>query len=355
MTNIYLTIFFTIVCSIPILGWIFFFQKRNCENKKYVCLTFAAGMLSVLPIKLYEKYWNTAVLYFENINLFKHISSLLHIPSFSKLLAFISVNAIVATILFLFAAFLMFILEVFSRDNTVRTFEKKTTKILECPLFFISVGVLCGILAYFFSFTMPQKVWFFIIIGMLEEYIKHLVLRFADDDKINSIDDAISFSIIVALGFAFVENILYLQNFWNAGFYSIVQFIIFVALRSSISVIAHVCFSAILGYFYGIAHFAKIIYKQEVQERKHPFLVFLHKILHLKASTLFHEEKMMEGMIVAMGIHAAFNSLLEFGKINILVPSLLFLFFITLNLFHRKKLHLEVGNMHHQTVVVAQS
>ncbi len=328
---------------LPILLWIYFFQRKHFEQRKFVILTFIAGMFAVIPIKLYEKNWDTAVFYLEHLNLFQYLSELVRFPTLSKLLAFITVNALVAFGFYVFVALSMFILEVFSGDNSQKVFRQKTRRIFETPLLFISIGILCGIVAYLFSFSVSQRIWFFVIVGMLEEYIKHLVLRFSDEEKIHNVDDAISFAIIVALGFSFIENIFYLQEFLTSRSVEFSKFLIFFTLRSTVSIIAHVCFSGIFGYFYGIAHFAKEIYQLERQKNQHRLLALMHRILHLKGETLFREEMMMEGMLLAMILHAFFNSLLEFEKTNLLIPGIVLLFFLVLNLFHRKKLHIQIG------------
>ncbi|MDH3324564.1 MAG: PrsW family intramembrane metalloprotease [Candidatus Peregrinibacteria bacterium] len=335
-----------IVSLIPILGWIYFFQNRNREKRSYVILTFIAGMLAVIPIKLYEKYWNTAIFYFEHINIFEYLSTLVDFPTLTRLLAFITVNTIVAFGLFIFTAIMIYVLESLSGDNSSSVFKSKTVKVLESPLIFVSIGVICGILAYIFSLTLSQKIWFFIMVGMLEEYVKHLVLRFSDEEKIGTVDDAISFAIIAALGFAFIENIFYFLNYLETGQSIIVkQLLVFLVLRSTVSVVAHVCFSAILGYFYGVAHFAKEIYQYETARLRHPFIQKIHRVLHLKPSTIFKEEKMMEGALLAMVVHALFNSFLEFGQITLMITLLGITFFIVLNLFHRINIHRQTGNL----------
>ncbi len=334
---------FAFISLIPILGWLRFFHKKQPEKKSYVVLTFVAGMLSVLPIKLYEKYWNTAVGYFEHFNLFQYLADLVDFPTISKLLAYISVHTIIAVSLFLFAAVLMFFLEIFSGDNTVEVYRRKVAKILEAPMFFIVVGILCGVVAYFFAMTLSQKIWFFVVVGMLEEFIKHLVLRFTDDEKIRSVDDALEFSIIVALGFVFVENILYFGKVGSGGISGFVMGW-FMLLRSTVSVVAHICFSAILGYFYGVARFAKEFYQMEQKEGRHPVLQKMHQILFLKGETLFHEEKMMEGMLVAMGLHAVFNAFLEYGKSIMIIPLMFLLFLCILQLFHKRRLQAQINN-----------
>ena len=328
---------------LPILAWLYFFQKKNPEKRSYVFLTFVAGMLAVIPIKLYEAYWDTAVLYFEHINLFRYMEALAHLPNLSKFLAYITINAIVGIGFFVFTGLLMFLLEIGTRDNTLTVFKSKVKKALESPLFFISIGIICGIVAFFLSSVFQNRIWFFVVVGMLEEFVKHLVLRFSDEEKVRSVDDALSFAIIVALGFSFVENVVYFHNFAALASTGVKQLSIFFVLRSTISVMAHVCFSAILGYFYGVAKFSREIYQEEVQQHKHPIIKQLHRIIHLKGSTMFHEEKMMEGMVLAMACHAVFNGLLEFGKTTLMIPFLMILFFLVLSLFHRKKIHTHTG------------
>ena len=53
-------------------------------------------MLAILPIKLYEKYWDTAVLSLEHINLFEHIGELTHSQTIPRLLSFITASGIVS-------------------------------------------------------------------------------------------------------------------------------------------------------------------------------------------------------------------------------------------------------------------
>jgi RsiW-degrading membrane proteinase PrsW (M82 family) len=200
------------------------------------------------------------------------------------------------------------------------------------------VGVLCGLVAFAGTLTMHEKIWLFMIVGILEEFTKHLVLRFSDEEKIHSVGEAIQFSIVVALGFAFVENLQYFSNISQMSLFSWPEFMMLVALRSLVSVGAHVSFSAILGYFYGVAKFANNIYQQEVLEQRHPIIEKMHQILHLKGAVLFHEQKMMEGVLIAMVLHGIYNSLLEFGYVSFALPMVGLMIFVVLGLLHHKKL-----------------
>lgn len=336
---------FGAIAILPIICWVFFFQKQNHESKKYVALTFLAGMLSVLPIKIYEKVWSTSIGAVEHFNLFEYLADVVHWPSLSRVLAFVSVGAVIAVALYLAVALLMFVVEVIStRDNTMRVFNRKCVKISESPLLFVSIGGLIGISAYFLSEAFPAKVWFFIVVGMLEEFVKYLMLRFSDEEKVHSVSDSISFAIIIALGFAFVENIIYLWRFWASSANSgLINFTMFFLLRSTVSVIAHVCFSAIIGYFYGKARFATEIYREEVKERQHPVLSLLHRVLHMKGDVLFHEEQLLQGMFAAVVLHAIFNSLLELGQIIYVFPLLVVMFAVVLKLLHKKSSHIKRG------------
>jgi len=335
---------FAIISFVPILGWIYFFQKQNYEKKKYVIITFIAGMMSIIPIKLYEKYWDFSIWNLEHLNLFKYIDNIAGTPTISAVLAFLLVSILVSFAIFVFSAVTMFILEVFSRDNTPACYARKTKQISESPFLFLTVGIFFGLAAALLSIWFPEKVWFFVIVGMLEEFAKYLMLRFADENKIGSISDAISFSIIIALGFAFVENVVYISKFWINTSQNFAGFTAFFILRSTISVIAHVCFSAIIGYFYGIAHFSDEIYMEESRKNKHPILKLIHKIFHLKVAPLFHEEKLFEGLLLAMIIHASFNSLLEFELVALVIPFLIGTFLYILNLLHRHENHIRRGN-----------
>jgi RsiW-degrading membrane proteinase PrsW (M82 family) len=261
---------------------------------------------------------------------------------------------------------LLFLLEVFiSGDNTLDIFMRKFRKVLETPFLFLGIGVLVGIFSYLVTtglqhysvlleYGLVHKVSFFIVVGMLEEYIKHLMVRFADEEKIHSVDDAIAFSIIVAFGFAFVENIMYFKNFADNFQNSWGFLATFLVLRSIISVGAHVCFSAIVGYFYGIASFAREITRDEIFRIRHTVLRRLQAVLHVKLSTVFHEEKMMEGLLIAMGLHAVFNILLQLNLLVVTVIYLLLLFAFVLSRFHRLAYHRQENNLEEPAITTKQ-
>lgn len=328
---------FFLLALVPILLWIGFFQWQHHERGKYVLQTFLAGMLSIIPVKLYERYWDTTIFALEHIDLFRHIEALTQVPDAAKLLAFIATSALVAIGFFLFVALVMFLFEVISGDNTIKVFRQKIKKITEAPFFFVSVGVIIGISAFGLSDLLPYHIWFFLIVGILEEFIKHLLVRFSDEEKISSVADAVSFSIVVGLGFAFIENIIYFSRFLETFSGSNTELTIYVLLRSILPVLAHVCFSAILGYFYGLAKFSHQICEEELAQNHLPILRRVHRFFGLEVDGIYHNEKMTEGLLAAMIFHAAFNYLLEMNQIMLAILLVLVLFVWVIRMLHVRR------------------
>lgn len=178
---------------------------------------------------------------------------------------------------------------------------------------------------------------FFAFNGVLEEVMKMSCVHATDDNRIRHIDDAIMFSIIAALGFSFTEHILYFQSFW-AQHGPETLFVPFL-FRSVFSTFAHILFSAMFGYYYGIAHFAKPLLQKELHDKRHTLWDWFHKIFKFKTATLFHEEKMLEGLALAVGLHAVYNVCLEMNWTFIMVPYLILGYMFVSHLFKMKENH----------------
>lgn len=88
----------------------------------------------------------------------------------------------------------------------------------------------------------------FVITALTEEVLKFLALIvFAyQKDEFNEPMDGIVYSVMIAMGFATVENILYTQYGWRTTL-----------VRAFTAVPAHVVFGIIIGYYAGIAKFSK--------------------------------------------------------------------------------------------------
>lgn len=175
----------------------------------------------------------------------------------------------------------------------------------------------------------------FMFIGVIEEVMKQSTVHAVDDNRIRNIDDAIMFSILAALGFAFTENILYFYNIWakQGAEHLLIPFL----FRSLFSTFAHILFSAMFGYYYGIAHFAKPLLQQELRNKRHTFWDWYHKVFKFKTAELFHEEKMLEGLTLAVLLHAIYNIFLEMNWTFIMVPYLVIGYLFVSHLFKMKE------------------
>lgn len=184
----------------------------------------------------------------------------------------------------------------------------------EEPLNFLGVGLFLTLfLAVFHWAGLSVMAFSLIFLAFAEEYSKHLIVRFTDDDSIRSINDAIEFSVIVGLAFAFAENVLlYFPRLLAEGNTS------GLLLRSVLTVLMHAVASGILGYFYGLAHFST----EEIRHRhvgRGPVYRLLHRVFLFRRERLYHEAKMFEGLVLAGAYHAAFNIAAGQGRITVML------------------------------------
>lgn len=152
-------------------------------------------------------------------------------------------------------------------------------------------------------------------VGFYEETAKMWIVKLTGKSFFRDIDDAIILSITVALGFSFIENVLYFYSIWNnAGIEESMRWF-YVVFRSLGSMLLHIIASGIFGYYFGIAYFAKPVLIDKIsQGKRFIFTKRIHQILHLKSETVFREEKILEGLIIAASIHAVFDFLMGMSQ-----------------------------------------
>ena len=175
----------------------------------------------------------------------------------------------------------------------------------------------------------------FMIVGIIEEIAKLFAVKMTDKKRICSIDDAIEMNIMAALGFSFAENVLYFYNIIaTRGMEDILYPFIF---RSLFSTFAHIMFSGIMGYYYGMALFSKNLLEEPKNRGKWHITKMFAKALHFKKEVLLHEEKIAEGLLIAITLHAVFNIFLEMNWVFLLVPFLTGGYIYLSHLFTKKK------------------
>ncbi|MCF6182195.1 PrsW family glutamic-type intramembrane protease [Lutibacter sp.] len=88
----------------------------------------------------------------------------------------------------------------------------------------------------------------FLMVGLVEEFSKYIIVRYYAQPKkdFNEPFDGIIYAVMVSMGFAFVENVLYV---FEGG-------IKVAFLRALTAIPAHAVFAIIMGYFMGIAKFS---------------------------------------------------------------------------------------------------
>lgn len=139
------------------------------------------------------------------------------------------------------------------------TFEKEPIKLL-LKNFFLGATLsilLTFVLGFFVGSVLPvtdsQSIWqmaikAFITVALVEEFSKFVIVqRFAQNrEEYNEPFDGIVYAVMVSMGFATLENILYVFQYgFGTGVF-----------RAFTSVPAHATFAILMGYFMGKAKFS---------------------------------------------------------------------------------------------------
>ena len=161
-----------------------------------------------------------------------------------------------------------------------------------------------------------------IFLGMLEEIFKQTFLRTIDSKwlLIETVNDSIKLAMIAALGFSFAENVYpYFFTLIQYGNYKDLMGAYLV--RSLFTSAMHMAVAGIFGYYYGISKFAIDFREQSKWSGDKMYLTKLITwIFNTPQSESFREQKILKGLMIAMGIHGTFNFLVQF---QLVVPGLL--------------------------------
>lgn len=309
-----LTAFYVTLLVITTLVWGYIFYKNDYHPQplKVIGQSFVFGFFAMIPVFAYKYIYKGFLPMLSEYAVFRPI---LDSPLLLGIGVFILNLIGLSLVLYLLSGAVSLILNFF--NHSVLTNFKNAIK--DEPLCFTMVSMLLGVLIYLQTlaknvFAIPilsATLGTILFLAIIEEYVKHLMVRITDDKKIKDIDDAITLSVMVGLAFAFIETIIY--SFF-VGEISIIFY------RAMISIPIHLIASGIFGYYYGLAHFAKPIINAEEGGDKTYKSKWLPKILSLKHSTVYHEEKMIEGTFFATIFHASMNILFEFNLGFLTVP-----------------------------------
>ncbi len=117
-------------------------------------------------------------------------------------------------------------------------------------------------------------IYTFIKIALVEEFSKWIILKKITwtNKEFNYIFDAIVYAVFIALGFATIENILYVTG-TNGGFAVAI-------LRALLSVPGHVFDGVFMGYYYGLSKQAEINGNKKIMKKNMILSLLLPTILH---------------------------------------------------------------------------
>ncbi len=144
--------------------------------------------------------------------------------------------------------------------------------------------------------TLKLVFFYYVIIAIIEEVSKHFCVITSSISAIDSVKKWVLFSIFIALGFGFIENILYLKNIaehswlWSSG---VITTWIF---RSIFSLMTHIICSVIVGLYFSRA---LISYAQ------------FPRISH-------YMKALLSGFIISILVHAVFDISLTVGFTGII-------------------------------------
>lgn len=311
------------VAIVPAIVWILLFLKYHAERAGVVVLLFFAGMLSTAPILFYDMLVRRGVE----------------------------------------MQFFLFTVKPESFGGSVQEFVAS-----HVPL---ERG---------FAVTAVVSFLTFVFVALIEEFSKYWVLSRTAKPLFRSVDDVLQLSIVVAIGFAFAENIVnpvyftaFVREYLSHGASGdAVDFVGNVLGRSVLTTMVHVLSTGIMGYFFALSIFAGP-YLTERHKSGHAYRLTrgLHALMRVPEEAVFRVNMLATGFVLAVALHAVFNFLVTIpellpGNPNalgdffpsipgflsrvplLMVPSLLYVvggFWLLTSLFLRKENMVELGHL----------
>ena len=270
MINIILII---IVSFIPVVFWGYTFSslKEQKLNKKRFILWIFSGGLSVIPILYMDKIID--FIKFNFLNFFENASKISSI--FSSLNFWISLSIFV----FILVVFSYLFWPIFKKNKElINSYLKNFLLILIFILIISFSFYFINILADNFQFlnnsiwnnsqvyfwntvfnTIKLIIFYYILVAFIEEVSKHFNFIWVSILDIKKVEDWVLYAIFVALGFSFVENILYFYYLYS-GYWINFELVKSYFFRSVFSLMLHVFASSVIAYYFSKAY---LKYKKE--------------------------------------------------------------------------------------------
>lgn len=168
--------------------------------------------------------------------------------------------------------------------------------------------------------TLLTMVLSFTLVGILEEGSKLWVLWRAGRQYTTSIDDMMQMAVLVAIGFAFAENVTssgyflkFVREFlltpgqrnWAAFFGN-------VAGRSILTSMVHIVSTGLMGYYVGLALYGgRSLQSKQIPTVRYRLLQLCHDFFALPQRFLYRRLMILTGLAVAIFLHALSNFLVS--------------------------------------------
>jgi hypothetical protein len=257
-----------VTAIIPVGVWCALFLQYHTERRSMIFLAFFAGMLSTVPI------------------LFLHELSVRSMTLNFFLFTITPINFQLSSVAFV-------------RESVFRDIGGTSSIILST---FVT----------------------YLLVGVIEEISKFWVLQKSGRLFFRSIDDAIQLSIIVAIGFAFAENLANPTYF--IGF--VEQYILRPASpdfgaffgnvfgRSVLTMMVHILSTGVLGYFFGLSVFASSLLREQFSKGKmHSMLEMLHRLLSIDTAHIYATTMMGIGLFLSILLHGIFDFIVTLPEV----------------------------------------
>ena len=287
-----------LIAAIPIAVWLFITLKQGPSSKKIALMVFGFGCITAPALLGLQVVWEgrTAV-----------IMALIPLLGLS---IFIFDSYIKKTI-----AFILLILCVVS--NYIASFQWIWS--IKIPQFNLQSAIETNASSY-----ITATILSLLLFVVMEENIKLYVMKVIDRKTlyISKINDAMIYAIAAALGFSFAENVYYLYSWWPSISNS--ELITMYIFRGIFTTAAHMTYSGIFGYYYGIGKFSMVINQQNLIEgNQDKISQYISKIFNIPPSEGFRQKTVLKGLFIAMGLHFSINFMLQAQQdygIQILLP-----------------------------------
>lgn len=290
MKDIFFYIALAMISFFPIVLWAYIFSyiDDNPLNKKRFFVWVLWWALSVVPILHMEKILDVInIQYFNTFYFASQIKDLLTSLQFWISLAlFLLVIVLFSFLLWNFFLRFKEILKIYIKNILVfLVFIAWISVIIfgfNYLLNFINFEIQQGVNFWNIVFnSLKLIVFYYFIVAFIEEASKHFNFVQSSVLEIDNVKNGVLYAIFVALGFALIENMLYLYNYYSqVGLNWELLKLYF--MRSTFAVIVHVLSSSIVAYY-----FSKALLKYKDKDLSFPYLkiflfgLFISIMLHM--------------------------------------------------------------------------